>query len=34
MNICKVLLVTALLGFTTGCGVDGLPVPPSEQDTE
>ncbi len=34
MNVFKVLLVTALLGFTAGCGADGLPVPPSAQDTE
>ena len=34
MNIFKVLLVTALLGFTAGCGADGFPVPPSALDTE
>ena len=34
MNIFKVLIVMALLGFTAGCGADGLPVPPSAQDTE
>lgn len=34
MNIFKVLMMTALLAFTAGCGVDGLPAPPSSQDTE
>ena len=34
MNYLKVVLMAALLAFTAGCGVDGLPVPPSVNAAE